>query len=109
MKDKYTKKQFPQLLNELACEGCSKYCFLKLFVESLHPEAFVLIQLKCIEFFKWEESEREGEDIGWNEAGMRWAMNGYACCFREIFNEELTPKENYILTIEKVKKIKEKN
>jgi hypothetical protein len=109
MKDKYSEKRFPELLNELACEGCSNYCFLKIFIESLHPESFVLIQLKCIEFFKWEESERERKDIGWNEAGMRWAINGYACCFREVFNEDLTPKENYLLTIEKVKKIKEKN
>jgi hypothetical protein len=100
MQDKYSKNRFHDLVEDLACVDCKeRYCFLKTFIESLHPEPFVLIQLKCIEFFKWEESERDGFDIGWNEAGMRWAMNGYACCFREVFNENLTAKENYLLTL----------
>jgi len=105
MKNAYTKKRFPEMINELACNDCSNhYCFLKMFVETLHPEPIVLIQLKCIEYFKWEESEREGKDIGWNEAGMRWATNGYASCFRHVFNEELSSKENYRLTLECLKK-----
>ena len=107
MKNKYSKKRFPALMDELACESCnSGYCFLKTFVESLHPEPFVLIQLKCIEFFKWEESERKGYDVGWNDAGMIWATSGYAGSFRAVFNEELSPKENYLLTLEHMKNLK---
>ena len=54
--------------------------------------------------YKWEESEREGHDIGWNEAGMRWAMRGYATAFRKIFDPELKIREIYKLTCAEVLK-----
>jgi len=98
-----SEKRFKQLINELIDDHCScDYCFLKTFIESLHPEPFVLVQLKCIEMFKWDESKVAGQDIGWNEAGMRWATNGYAAAFREVFDCELSIRDNYKLTIEKM-------
>jgi len=110
MKYRSSNNRVPELLDELVCEGCSNsYCFIKTFVESLNPKPFVLIQLKCIEYFKWEESEKKGFDIGWEEACMRWAIDGYASCFNHVFDEELTAKDNYRLTMEKVKNLKDKN
>jgi hypothetical protein len=97
---KISKKHFNELINELVCETCtSKYCFVKVFLESLHPEPVILFQLKCIEKFKWEESERKGEDIGWNEAGILWAEQGYAKAFREEFDEDLSINEVYKRTM----------
>jgi len=107
MKDKYSNKCFPKLINELTCDHCNNnYCFIKVFLELLHPEPIVLVQLKCIEFFKWEQSEKVGYDIGWEEAGLRWAMDGYASAFRDVFNDSLSVKDNYRLTMEKYKTYK---
>lgn len=102
-----SEKRFQQLIEELTDEHCNcDYCFLKTFIESLHPEPFVLVQLKCIEMFKWDQSTLEGADIGWNEAGMRWANNGYASVFRSVFDEGLSIREVYNLTVEKMNSIK---
>jgi hypothetical protein len=99
-----SKKRYGELLNELSEEQCScKYCFLKTFLESLHPDPYVLVQLKCIEKLKWERSEMNGQDIGWNEAGMLWVEEGWAKVFREVFDADLSIKENYRLTKEKIR------
>ena len=103
-----SEKRFKRLVNELVDDHCScNYCFLKTFIECLRPEPFVLVQLKCIEMFKWEQSKLEGSDIGWNEAGMRWANNGYASAFRYVFDEDLSIREVYNLTIDRMDSIKD--
>ena len=102
---KINESRFEQLIEELADDHCNcEYCFLKKFIQSLHPEPIVLVQLKCIEIFKWDQSKVVGYDIGWNEAGMRWSIQGYAQAFRKVFNENLTIHENYKRTIEEIKK-----
>jgi len=101
-----SQKRFNDIIEELVCDSChSKYCFLKTFVESLHPEPIVLVQFKCIEKFKWEESERKDKEIEWNEAAFMWAENGYAASFRKVFDEDLTVREIYKRTMNEVRKI----
>ena len=96
---------YQQLLSELTCENCtSAYCFLKKFMESLHPDPRVLIQLKCMEKFKWERSQLENRDIGWNETGMIWALEGWAKNFQETFNEDDSATINYIRLKESMNK-----
>lgn len=103
MSKSISHQRFEQILDELVCEYCpNEYCFLKKFVGSLHPEPIVLVQLKCLEKFKWEESRRENNDIGWNEAGMRWATQGYAAAFRKVFDEELSVRAIYERTLAEV-------
>ena len=100
-----SQKRFNEIIDEISSESCKKsYCFFRKFVESLHPDPRVLIQLKCIEMFKWEESEREDHDIDWNEAGMRWSLEGYAEAFAKVFNEELSVRKIYMLTLAETKK-----
>ena len=64
-------------------------------METLHPEPIILVQLKCMEKFKWEKSEELGKELGWNEAGILWEEEGWAKAFRKEFNEDLTIKEVY--------------
>jgi len=96
MKSQVTKARFCDLIDELADDHCRcKYCFLKMFVESVNPSVDVLSQLKCIEKYKWEESERQGKDIGWNEAMLKWVDNGYAKIFRDLYSQEISINELY--------------
>jgi len=98
-------KRFHEIIEELVCDNCtSEYCFLKKFIESLHPSPIVLIQFKCIERFKWEESERENKALDWNEAAFMWSDNGYATAFRKVFDEDLTVREIYSRTMNEMKK-----
>jgi len=65
------KRNLPaSMVNEL-CEHCPEdhYCILKeLCVRcSLLDDRF-MIQMKCIEIFKYEESKRQQKPIDWNEA-----------------------------------------
>lgn len=90
------KEKFCEFLDRLVEGDCDcKYCFLKVFIASTNPKPFLLSQLKCIEKFKWEESERCGQDIGWTEAVIRWADRGYAAKLREHYNMYLPVNDLY--------------
>lgn len=90
------KSKLSKTLVDDLCEGCSKYCTIK---EVLQLAAFTdprtIIQIKCVEIYKFERSKGEEHDIGWQTAMMDWSSTGQA----EIFNEcytELTNKSNVI-------------
>jgi len=91
---KISKKKYCELLDELAAENCKcEYCFLKRFLQSLHPDPKILVEIKCIEKLKYELSSNEEHDVGWNGAGITWAKEGWAEIFREEFDEDLTVRE----------------
>lgn len=96
-------KTYKKIIEEMACEKCHDYCFLKQIILSISPKADLLIQLKCIEKFKYEESERQKKDIGWNLAGILWADKGFAKSFRNIVlkNDSLSAEEIYTLIMQK--------
>jgi len=83
------KKIAKELLDEI-CDTCSKdnYCLLKdlCSLSSLIDERFV-VQMKCIEIFKYEESKHQDRNIEWNEATMMWAEQGYAEHFANIYDK----------------------
>lgn len=85
---KKTKKCSRKLLNEL-CDDCEKdYCYLKeiILMSHVYDERF-LTQVKAIEIFKYERSEKEEHDIGWEDAIMMWVDGGWAKKFSEVFDE----------------------
>jgi len=86
------KKKLIDKINEV-CQCKSEYCLLKEIIICSHQDPRFLTQLKCVERFKFEESEREGRDIGWDEAHIRWVANGYAKRFAELYNEEVSAND----------------
>lgn len=82
-----------KIINQIA--PCQNYCLFKLFFEIVEYDQRVLVQLKCIEMFKWRESEKDGKDIGHEEAMMRWVTKGYAKKFAEAYSEEKDIKAIY--------------
>lgn len=86
---------YSQVLDQLSCDKCCDYCFIKEILKSIKPSVDLLIQLKCIEKFKWEESERSKHDIGWNNACFLWAERGYASKFRSLYRKDIDLEELY--------------
>lgn len=77
------------LVNDL-CSGCcspDKYCTLKEVLVRAPRDARTMVQIKCIEKFKYERSKRDKKDIGWNEAVRMWIDEGYADRFVEGYRE----------------------
>jgi len=84
-----SKREYAELLNELVCDQCDhEYCLLKELLLSMHPSERMLMQMKCIEKFKFEKSKEEDHDIGWSDAATRWVTEGHAKKFAILFNEE---------------------
>lgn len=79
---------YDRLLDELD-DGNHKYSLFRTYVESLKPEPRILVQMKCIEKFKWEISEEAGREIDWTEATLRWVEDGYAKAFAKAYDEKL--------------------
>lgn len=98
-----TPKQYQSLL-ESCVDGCQKdYCFYKWVIGEMHSHPRLLVQLKCIEIFKWELSSAADRDVGGNEASEKWVTEGYAAAFAEVYDAENSPRRNYKDTIEFVK------
>jgi hypothetical protein len=101
-------KRFKAITNEITetCDCNGGYCFWRQLVESQHPSLRLLIQLECIEKFKYIRSEQENKDIGSSAAAMEWVEQGYAKVFADVFNEDLSIKEIFKKTMELVDKAK---
>jgi hypothetical protein len=74
---------------------CVDWCILKEILKSTRNDPRFIVQLKCIEHFKWTESETAGHDIGWQQAQMEWVERGYAEAFAQFYDEELTAEQIY--------------
>lgn len=92
----FSKEQYERRIEQLKPDECRvEHCFFQKYLANRHNDMFTMVQMKCIEKLKWEQSERERRDIGWNDAGLLWVDRGFAKRFREVYNEELTVKEIY--------------
>ena len=82
------KEEYRELLEDLCKDYCTpkRYCILKEFLLSLHPSPRLIVQLECMDKFKFEQSEKEDKDIGWTETIQRWVDLGYAVRFAEIYD-----------------------
>ena len=67
------------------CECEVEYCTLKEILMQIGLGSSQLEQIKCIEKFKYDESAKEKMDIGWEFAAKRWADEGYAQIFDEVY------------------------
>lgn len=84
-----SKLDYP-LLDSL-CDNCNgSYCFLKelLHMNSLYDKR-LLVQIKCMEIFKYEIGEKVNKDIGWEETAKQWYEIKYAEYFAQAYDEEL--------------------
>lgn len=93
-------KKYEALLNELVEDTCDcKYCILKVLLTSIHPDPRMLLQMKCIDKFKFEHSKGEDREICWKEAAMLWIEYGHAERFAKEYNEEDKMVEIYRRTV----------
>ena len=82
------------------CECNVEYCTLKEILMQIGLGSSQLEQIKCIEKFKYDESAKERMDIGWELAAKRWADEGYAQIFDEVYREGIKCSEIYKLVRE---------
>jgi hypothetical protein len=107
----FNEKRFRNICDEItetcACKKPDGYCFYRMLITHQRPSLRMLIQVECIERFKYEESERQGKDIGNDEAAKLWCENGLAGVFGQIYGddgEDLSVKEIYKRTMSEWKK-----
>lgn len=88
------KEQLNILLHKITkdcdCHNGLGYCTLIVLLLSNHTDddeffTRTLIQLKCIEKYKYILSEKAGKEINWDEVAMSWIEIGYAKYFGEIY------------------------
>jgi len=94
-----SKQQYREWLDELVSEYCppKKYCLLKEFLVSSHPDPRMLMQLKCLEKYKYEISKIADKEIDWPEAIESWVEKGFAKKFAEFYdnNDEIAFRDLY--------------
>ena len=97
-----SEKKFLAIIDELSEESCKcngGFCLWREIIKHQHTEVRTLYQIQAIYKFAYEESVREGRDIGQN-AAMKWFESGLAKRFAEVYDENLTFREVYKKTME---------
>lgn len=86
------------------CDDCKgKYCILKEIILHSGMNDRSLEQLKCVDRFKYERSDKKGKDIGWSKAHSLWVNEGYADKFSEIYKNGMRNGEIYDLIMDRKK------
>jgi len=98
-----------QKVIEDICDECSRYCILKEILVKVGMGDRELIQLKCIEKFKYERGIEEQRDIKWDGAFKQWTEKGYAEIFDELYKDGMKVSEVYKMVIERAKETGEKS
>jgi hypothetical protein len=88
------KHEYRRLLDEIGEDYCpeGKYCIFKEFLLAAHPSRRLLVQLKCVDRWKFIKSKDAGRDIGWEDALRTWTEDGYAEKFAEAYDDKKTEK-----------------
>ena len=84
-----------ELINDVACCPHQHYCTLKEILCHAPRQAREILQIKCVEKFKYERSEKEGRAIDWQEAFELWIAEGFAAAFARAFHEGVGFAELY--------------
>lgn len=110
------QERFREIAAEITehCDCKDGYCFWRELVEHNVPSLKMVIQVECIQKYKWEESQRQGHDIE-NEntggchgaAAQQWVESGLAAAFGKVYDEDLTVKQIYHRTLEELKRQKD--
>lgn len=103
------KQRYASIINQIACQDCNcHYCTLKELLISMHPNPRVLFQFKCIEIYKYDRSEQEQKDIGWEQAANEW-VETYAVLFAQAYKEFENNNDLTIIRVyERVMELQEK-
>jgi hypothetical protein len=82
-----TIKNYKTFLDDLVCEYCPTggYCLLKEYLIVLQSDPRMLIQLKCLEKYKYELSSKSNKDVGWSDTLVSWVESGLAKKFADLY------------------------
>jgi len=83
------KLEYARLLDEIGEDYCpaGNYCIFKIFLVNAHPSRRLLVQLKCMDRFKYIRSKDSGIDIGWDITMTLWIDEGHAKKFAEVYSD----------------------
>lgn len=84
------RERMRTLIEEIACCPPGHYCTLKEILCRAPRQAREILQIKCVEKFKYERSQHEGRAIDWHEALDLWIAEGYAAAFDRVLHEGST-------------------
>jgi len=88
----FDKVEYRRLLDEIGEDYCpyGHYCIFKEFLIAAHPSKRLLVQLKCMDKFKYIRSKDSGQDVGWDKTMQLWIDEGHAQRFAELYKEDET-------------------
>lgn len=92
------RKILHELVKDCHCKDvCDPYCTLIELILANGTNTKLLVQMKCVEKYRWEINKTIDHPLTWNEAFIRWTEDGSAKKFSQVYNEELTVTEIYKL------------
>ncbi len=100
-KDKNVLKNriFEDICQNCDCHAKNPYCTLvEFFLHILSQDGDrerTLVQIKCVEKYKYELGIKYSKEFVWNDAFMEWVSNGLSKRFAEVYDPELTLIEIY--------------
>jgi len=85
-----------QITKDCHCKQCSDpYCILIEIFLSMGKDARFLIQMKCVEKYRYEISKELDKMFDWNDAYFKWIEDGYAKVFADKYKPGISFEEIY--------------
>ena len=86
------KEIFKDIRSHCSCSDI-EYCPLQQLLSSMSDR--LAEQHKCVEIFKWDESQKRENEISWKESYLLWADKGYAKIFADVYKDGMLSEEIY--------------
>lgn len=94
---------FSDICQDCDCHAAKPYCTLvEFFLHLLSQEGDrerTMVQIKCVEKYKYELGVNNNKEYVWNDAFMEWVKNGFSKRFAEVYDPKLKLAEIYRKTI----------
>lgn len=91
------RKVLFEITKDCHCKDCyDPYCILIEILLASGKDTRFLIQMKCVEKYRYEISKELEHPVGWTEAYQRWIEDGYAKKFAEEYKEGISFEEIFV-------------
>ena len=91
------RKILYEITKDCHCKDPSDpYCTLIEILMTKCSDPRFLIQMKCVEKFRYEKGKELGKFLCWNDAYMEWIEEGYSKKFADEYREGISFEEIYV-------------
>jgi len=90
-----SREAIREMIEDVACCPKGQYCTLKEILCAAPRQTREILQIKCVEKFKYERGPQVRREVDWQEAFELWVSEGHAARFAHCYRDGIHFAELY--------------